>query len=148
MLGNRQPHLLGWSFGGLVAWELARQIEACGGVVASLTLLDSLPPGASPYRAELRDTELLDWFAMELADLLRVDVASDREAFESMPMEQRWAHLSKRLNIAGSARGELEVSFTARLGQSSCSTGDRRGAAAPGLCARRKAVGEIYDKRG
>jgi thioesterase domain-containing protein/acyl carrier protein len=40
-------HLLGWSFGGLVAHELAIRLRAAGEPVALLALLDSFPPGAS-----------------------------------------------------------------------------------------------------
>jgi thioesterase domain-containing protein len=36
-------HLLGWSFGGLVAHALATRLQAEGDEVASLTLLDSYP---------------------------------------------------------------------------------------------------------
>jgi thioesterase domain-containing protein len=47
-LRRRQPHgpyfLAGWSFGGLVAFELARQLEAAGERVAFLGLIDTLPP--------------------------------------------------------------------------------------------------------
>ncbi len=45
---RRQPHgpyaLAGWSFGGLVAFEMARQLEASGARVALLGLIDTLPP--------------------------------------------------------------------------------------------------------
>jgi surfactin synthase thioesterase subunit len=38
-------HLLGWSFGGVVAHELAVQLQAAGEQVASLVLLDAYLPG-------------------------------------------------------------------------------------------------------
>ncbi|MCW8199468.1 amino acid adenylation domain-containing protein [Verminephrobacter aporrectodeae subsp. tuberculatae] len=50
-------HLAAWSFGGLVAWELARQLRASGDVVAPLHLIDSHPP--SHDRTDLTDAELL-----------------------------------------------------------------------------------------
>ncbi|MFJ1608827.1 alpha/beta fold hydrolase, partial [Streptomyces sp. NPDC088253] len=37
-------HLLGWSFGGVVAQAMATELERVGAEVASLTLLDSYPP--------------------------------------------------------------------------------------------------------
>ncbi|MCZ0974772.1 alpha/beta fold hydrolase [Streptomyces albulus] len=37
--------LLGWSFGGLVAHEMAVQLQEAGQDVASLVLMDSFPPG-------------------------------------------------------------------------------------------------------
>ncbi|MFI7504207.1 alpha/beta fold hydrolase, partial [Streptomyces sp. NPDC049687] len=41
-------HLLGWSFGGLVAFEIATQLQALGRPVGSLILLDSCPLTAMP----------------------------------------------------------------------------------------------------
>jgi amino acid adenylation domain-containing protein len=63
--GSR-PYLLGgWSFGGLVAWEMARQLAARGEKVALLVLLDTSPPQA------LGDLSELD--AATLAALLRAE---------------------------------------------------------------------------
>ncbi len=39
-------HLAGWSFGGLVAFEMARQLQAAGREVALLALLDTAAPAA------------------------------------------------------------------------------------------------------
>jgi acetoacetyl-CoA synthetase len=46
--------LLGYSFGGLVAFELARTLRDAGQEVSYLGLVDTLPPAASMTRAELR----------------------------------------------------------------------------------------------
>ena len=51
-------HLLGWSFGGLVAHDMARQLQETGETVALLASLDSHPV---PEAGELpSDTELLE----------------------------------------------------------------------------------------
>jgi thioesterase domain-containing protein len=56
---SRGPyHLLGWSFGGLLAFELARQLTAAGDEVGLLALVDALPPGAQPG---LRDAAASFW---------------------------------------------------------------------------------------
>jgi thioesterase domain-containing protein len=39
-------HLGGWSFGGLVAFEMAAQLAEAGAQVATLALIDTLPPAA------------------------------------------------------------------------------------------------------
>jgi amino acid adenylation domain-containing protein len=41
--GTRPVHLLGWSFGGLVAYELRQQLAAAGVEVLSTTMLDTWP---------------------------------------------------------------------------------------------------------
>ncbi|CCD97206.1 putative Non-ribosomal peptide synthetase [Bradyrhizobium sp. ORS 375] len=48
-------HLLGWSFGGMIAHRLACELEASGQEVALLTMLDSYPPGM--VSAEHADAE-------------------------------------------------------------------------------------------
>src|SRR6185369_7245713 len=70
-------HLGGWSLGGVVAFEMARQLEAAGETVALLALLDSYAPGgADPGddpeddAAVLDDTALVALFAHDLARLL------------------------------------------------------------------------------
>ncbi len=40
-------HLLGWSFGGITAHEIAAQLQAAGEKVATLVILDSYPPDPS-----------------------------------------------------------------------------------------------------
>ncbi|MFD8327807.1 non-ribosomal peptide synthetase, partial [Streptomyces lydicus] len=49
--------LLGWSFGGLVAHEMAVQLQEDGHEVASLVLLDSFPPGGGTPREGEAATE-------------------------------------------------------------------------------------------
>ncbi|MFI1799468.1 amino acid adenylation domain-containing protein [Streptomyces sp. NPDC020379] len=60
----------GWSFGGFVAFEMARQLRAAGEEIASLVLLDTtaLNPGR---RRPAGDDALLTWFFWELLWLQR-----------------------------------------------------------------------------
>ncbi|GAA1388728.1 hypothetical protein GCM10009639_15570 [Kitasatospora putterlickiae] len=48
-------HLLGWSFGAVVAQEMAVQLQTAGQEVALLALLDGLPAGAVPERHPASD---------------------------------------------------------------------------------------------
>jgi thioesterase domain-containing protein len=50
---NGPYHLLGWSVGGLVAYEMAQQLTRDGQVVAALVMLDTAPPAHSAPRAPL-----------------------------------------------------------------------------------------------
>ncbi len=58
-------HLGGWSLGGLVAFEMARQLTESGAEVGSLTLLDTMTVRAGA-RAELPPTQLHSYFLWEL----------------------------------------------------------------------------------
>ncbi|MER5216262.1 amino acid adenylation domain-containing protein [Streptomyces sp. NPDC002838] len=65
------PYLIGgWSFGGFVAFEMARQLRAAGQEVRRLILLDTtaLNPGR---RLRTSDDALLSWFFWELLWLQR-----------------------------------------------------------------------------
>ncbi|MFC9946662.1 amino acid adenylation domain-containing protein [Streptomyces pratensis] len=86
-------HLGGWSFGGFVAFEMARQLHAAGESVGSLILLDTtaLNPGRRPWTD---DEALLGWFFWELlwlqhgsataGDLLPPGLATLEEKFAFM----------------------------------------------------------------
>ena len=63
--------LAGWSSGGLVAFEMCRQIEAAGGSVMQLTTIDA----PSPWKGDpVDDSVLLQWFLQDLN--LGVNVAA------------------------------------------------------------------------
>lgn len=58
-------HLAGWSFGGLLAHEMAVQLHAAGAEVATLALLDTGYP--EPGHVPDDENELLEWFHEDLA---------------------------------------------------------------------------------
>lgn len=60
-------HLGGWCFGGVIAYEAARQLEADGETVAELVLFDSRAPIPENAPADADDATLLSWFARDLA---------------------------------------------------------------------------------
>ncbi|MFB6438443.1 condensation domain-containing protein [Streptomyces sp. NPDC056411] len=64
-------HLLGWSFGGVVAQEMAIRLREAGEEVATLALLDAYPvgPDDEPERVEIGEQEvlrtILDFFGQD-----------------------------------------------------------------------------------
>ena len=61
------PYLLGgWSMGGLVAYEMAQQLQLAGQEVELLALLDSHPASAWGQSTELDDEELLRQFKSDM----------------------------------------------------------------------------------
>ena len=62
----RGPYLLGgWSFGGVVAYEMAQQLTAAGEQVSRVVMLDSWAPRQSQPAAASTEVDLL-WFARQL----------------------------------------------------------------------------------
>ncbi|MEK7322195.1 MAG: amino acid adenylation domain-containing protein [Pseudomonadota bacterium] len=60
-------YLGGWCFGGLIAFEAARQLEAAGEKIAELVMFDTRAPIAENAPADADDATLLSWFARDLA---------------------------------------------------------------------------------
>ena len=85
-------HLGGWSFGGVVAFEMARQLREQGQEVATLALIDSLAPGdgAIPSLDEIDFARIQTGFVMSLAWGLgeeRWDALREGRDFESVIKE-------------------------------------------------------------
>ena len=53
-------HLLGWSFGGVLAFEIARQIHAAGGQVGFLGMMDAVAPEKGPLPEEQHRLDEID----------------------------------------------------------------------------------------
>lgn len=69
--------LAGWSFGGVVAFEIARQLEGHGEDVTALVLVDAVAPGSEIGGAEASEQELWQLF---LRDAVRVSGEEGTEA--------------------------------------------------------------------
>lgn len=100
-----QPHgpytLGGWSFGGFVAFEMARRLRASGEDVARLVLLDTtaLTQGERPRHA---DDALLGWFFWELLWLERGgDSPMEAIPDELSSLEEKFDHIARLATDAG-----------------------------------------------
>jgi thioesterase domain-containing protein len=62
------PYLLGgWSMGGVVAYEMARQLTAAGAGVALVALIDTRAPGSDGRTGRFDEDALLGGYAQDLA---------------------------------------------------------------------------------
>jgi amino acid adenylation domain-containing protein len=89
------PYLLaGWSMGGMVAFEMARQLEGRGDDVALLMLIDVSPPGQGPQGEDPR-LELAAFAAdlQGLADLENLGALPEATLDELLEMEEVRARL-------------------------------------------------------
>jgi amino acid adenylation domain-containing protein len=69
------PYSLGgWSMGGVVAFEMARQLERAGEIVDPLVLIDSYAPGAQGGPDPVAEGDLVALFAHDLARLFGISV--------------------------------------------------------------------------
>jgi thioesterase domain-containing protein len=104
-------HLLGWSFGGLVAYEIARRLTAAGEEVALLAVLDA---GPKPKQEEGEARPNLD-AADLLADEFRAVLAVTAEEIRALPEGERLPWLFSRAEAVGKLPAGLDLAYVERL---------------------------------
>jgi len=104
------PYLLGgWSYGGIVAYEMAAQLERQGASVSLLALLDSGAPIHSFTMPELDDAALLAWFARDLGACEDGDIDTLLAALRRLDPADQIRHVLDRTQSAGDLRPLVEV---------------------------------------
>jgi amino acid adenylation domain-containing protein len=88
-------HLGGWSMGGVVAYEMARQLHAQGQVVSLLALIDSQLLASGKQLEEMDDLRLLKTFALDMGISPEQLEISEEELLQIGP-EQRLDYILQR----------------------------------------------------
>ena len=110
------PYLLGgWSFGGLVAYEMARQMTEADREVALLAILDARPGGAEP--PEESDLEMLLGIARDLERRAGAALALRDEDLANVAEPRRTDHVLVELKSAGLIAPELAPEMVGRYVQ-------------------------------
>jgi amino acid adenylation domain-containing protein len=87
------PYRLGgWSLGGVVAFEMARQLRAAGQAVAKVILIDSAAPAAQGT-AHLANEAVLVALARDLGGMFGRDIGISHQALEDLSPEARLDHI-------------------------------------------------------
>ncbi len=106
-------HLVGWSMGGVVAYEMARQLVAEGERVETLALLDTLSPLVWTAEPVLSDVDLVTAFALDLARLSGVAVPN--VDLSDLDLEGALAQVLKLGRAAGVLAPGVELAELRRL---------------------------------
>ncbi|HXO20584.1 MAG TPA: alpha/beta fold hydrolase, partial [Thermoanaerobaculia bacterium] len=121
---SQGPYLLGgWSFGGVVAFEMARQLRARGIEMGLLALLDAWSPAALSVSTSRSEAELLRLFLRDQAGLQGRPAAWLEEIADLEDLDQRNEEASKaavgrllaRAREAGLLRADLRPEQAQRL---------------------------------
>jgi amino acid adenylation domain-containing protein len=103
------PYLLGgWSMGGVVAYEMARQLEAAGQEVAVLAMIDVAPPHREAP-APLDGADLAAWFAGDLAAQAGRELAVDTGELRILPEEQQLRRVLERCRESGALAPDVDA---------------------------------------
>ncbi|TWU03766.1 non-ribosomal peptide synthetase [Neorhodopirellula pilleata] len=100
--GEGTVHLVGWSLGGNIAFEVARQLRKRGTPVGMVALLDS---GLLSPDAELREEDFLPL----LSALFPAEMNLDLEELRQKPQAEQLQFFIERASQAGIVPGELGV---------------------------------------
>jgi amino acid adenylation domain-containing protein/FkbM family methyltransferase/non-ribosomal peptide synthase protein (TIGR01720 family) len=98
----------GWSYGGIVAFDLARRLEATGRVVDLLAIFDTLAPGAMP-EGEWRKSA-----ATLMADIFGADAGVDIEELAGLTLDAQLQRVTARAIAAGVLPPEFSVADAQR----------------------------------
>jgi amino acid adenylation domain-containing protein len=96
----RGPYLLGgWSLGGVIAFEMTRQLQAHGETVNQLVLFDAVAPGVVKRFEEDNSLELLASFATHLGLSLN-EIAPPPDNFTGLGQAEQLAYVLEQLKRA------------------------------------------------
>ena len=94
-------YLAGWSMGGLVALEMARQAEKIGQKIALLALLDTHLSLIEFERLKLDDESIIRWIAPNL-DIPVADL-------KNKTLDQQWERIAREADLADEGFGVVEI---------------------------------------
>ncbi len=113
---ERGPYLLGgWSFGGLVAFEMAQQLTRAGERVALVALLDTVAPDAMAEVAAVEEHTVLASLAHEQALNAGAKLTLTAAELQPLDREARVTRTLDALRQAGVLAAEVDVQWVHRL---------------------------------
>ncbi|MFZ1008366.1 MAG: thioesterase domain-containing protein, partial [Candidatus Sulfotelmatobacter sp.] len=102
---NVQPYgpyfLGGWSVGGVIAWQMAKQVRLEGEAVGMLALIDTNLPLKNRSSDKTEEIPLLAAFALDLCQLLGKDYREVSERFLRLDERQQYEMIFNELKGAG-----------------------------------------------
>jgi len=102
-------YLCSWSFGGMVAFEMALQLERAGEQVAFVGLLDTMSPRLIEEWSWQRDAEVVAGLAREVAEGERRPLALEIEELEGMEVGEQFRYAAAALRAQGAAPADFDA---------------------------------------
>jgi amino acid adenylation domain-containing protein len=111
----RGPYLLGgWSVGGVIAYEMARQLRESGEEVALLALLDSYPSNGDSLEGR-DEADLLRLFLQDQASMQGQSLPALDEGLADLPAAERLERVLGRARQAGLLKADVKPEAARRL---------------------------------
>ena len=110
-------YLASWSFGGMVAFEMALQLEHEGEGVAFVGLLDTMSPRLIEEWSWRRDAEVVAGLAREVAEGERRPFVLEIDELEGMEVDDQIRHAAQALRAQGAAPADFDAAALAEQWQ-------------------------------
>ncbi|HEX6041796.1 amino acid adenylation domain-containing protein, partial [Longimicrobium sp.] len=115
--------LLSWSFGGIVAFEMALRLERAGEEVAMVGMLDTLSPALMrDWGSDEDETDVLVDLALDVAAVRGRPFVLRPEAVRGMPLDDAVRHAARALHDQDAAPPESDPETTAARLMEACRT--------------------------
>jgi amino acid adenylation domain-containing protein len=112
------PYLLGgWSFGGVVAFEMAQQLAAKGQKVNALVLIDCAAPQPGGHQAEFEESARMAHFAAVLAGQFGKEMRLALEELQGLSPEKQLDYIFEKARSAQVLPPDIEAAELRRLYQ-------------------------------
>jgi thioesterase domain-containing protein len=109
-----QPHgpyyLASWSFGGVVAYEMAIQLEEAGETVAFVGMLDTLCPVLPRRWGWTREADVVVALAEDIAARMRTPFSLRAEELDGLELDEQVRHAVEALHAQGAAPPDYQAS--------------------------------------
>ncbi|NEO74192.1 non-ribosomal peptide synthetase, partial [Moorena sp. SIO3H5] len=102
-------HLIGWSFGGVIAYEMAQQLQAKNTPVALLALIDSYAPTLIRKPLEIDQAMIINQLAQDLGGLYGQELDISLETLRKIELDEQVLHLFEQGKQQGIFPSDLEI---------------------------------------
>ncbi|NEO35900.1 MAG: amino acid adenylation domain-containing protein [Moorea sp. SIOASIH] len=102
-------HLIGWSLGGVIAYEMAQQLQAKNEPVALLTLIDSYAPTVIQMPSEIDQAMIVNLLAQDLGGLYGQELDISHETLRQLEPDEQVLHLFEQGKQQGILPSDLEI---------------------------------------
>jgi thioesterase domain-containing protein len=101
-------YLVGWSYGGAVAYEMASQLEAAGETVAFVGLLDTVAPHIVQSLPQGSDADLVIGLSRDIAEQMGRSVSIPRDSLEGAEFDEQLRRAVESLHAQGAAPADFD----------------------------------------
>ncbi|NEP20537.1 non-ribosomal peptide synthetase [Moorena sp. SIO3I6] len=102
-------HLIGWSMGGVIAYEMAQQLQAKNTPVALLTLIDSYAPTVMRKPSEIDQAMIVNQLAQDLGGLYGQELDISHETLRQLEHPMQVKHLFEQGKQQGIFPSDIEI---------------------------------------